>query len=240
MAVKRIDGRKANELRPVTITRHYTDYAPGSVLITMGGTRVLCTAYVEDRVPPWLEGSGQGWLTAEYGMLPSSTPQRRRRDDGRGDGRSQEIRRLVGRSLRAAVDLGRLDGVTVFVDCDVLQADGGTRTASVTGAYVAVADAMAAAMREGLVVANPLKGAVAAVSAGVVDGGTLLDLNYDEDSRADVDFNVVMTAKSEFVEVQGTAERGTFGGDALDRILTAARRGIRQLLKAQRDALRNA
>jgi ribonuclease PH len=236
--VKREDGRKVNELRPVTITRHYTCYAPGSVLIEMGRTKVLCTASYEEGVPGWRKGSGQGWLTAEYGMLPSSTPDRKRRNVGKIDGRSQEIQRLVGRALRAVVDFERMGENTICIDCDVLQADGGTRTASITGAYVAIVDAVQSAMEAGVMTKNPLKGAVAAISAGIVDGGVLLDLDYSEDSTAEVDFNVVMTSKGELVEVQGTAEHGTFSQKQLMDIIAVADKGIRQLLRMQKQALK--
>ncbi len=239
MAVKRSEGRRANELRAVEIVRGYTCYAPGSVLISAGLTRVLCTAFIEPGVPAWLKNSGRGWLTAEYGMLPSSTPDRKRRSDGRSDGRSAEIRRLIGRSLRAVVDLNGLGETTICIDCDVLQADGGTRTASITGAYVALADAVKAALASGILMQNPMIGSVAAVSAGVVDGEVLLDLDYSEDSTAEVDFNIVMTNKKQFVEIQGTAEQGTFGDDHLERILKLGRKGVRELLKAQREALRS-
>jgi len=233
----RRDGRKANELRPVKFTRRFTRHAGGSVLITAGQTKVLCTACFEPGVPLWRKDTGSGWLTAEYAMLPSSTPQRRRRGE-RIDGRSQEIQRLVGRCLRAVVDLDLLGENTIWIDCDVLQADGGTRTAAVTGSYVALVDCVADALKKNLLQADPITGQVAAVSAGIVNGRVLLDLDYEEDSTADADFNIVMTAEGKFVEVQGTAEHGDFDADQLNKILTAAGKGIRKLLQLQRQALR--
>jgi ribonuclease PH len=227
--------RRSDQLRPVTITRHYTSAPYGSVLISTGKTRVLCTASVERGVPRWLDGKGEGWVTAEYGMLPGSTPVRRQRKTD--DGRSQEIQRLIGRSLRAVVDRSLLDGYTVWLDCDVLQADGGTRTAAVTGSYVALEDALARMRREKLISASPLRAAVAAVSVGIVQGRAVLDLDYELDVQAEVDMNIVMTSLGEFVEVQGTAERGTFDDKDLRRMLALARRGIRRLLEIQRRAL---
>ncbi len=235
--MKRIDGRRHNQLRPVKLIRHYTIYAPGSVLIDMGKTRVLCTASIEPAVPSWRMGSGKGWLTAEYGMLPSSTPQRKKRSEGKTDGRAQEIQRLVGRALRAVVDLDQLGENTIWIDCDVLQADGGTRTASITGAYVALVDAINFTLKEKIISQNPLIGAVAAVSAGIVEGRVLLDLNYDEDSTAEVDFNVVMTDKNQLIEVQGTGEHGTFSQPQLQDIINLTQKGIRQLLTIQQNAL---
>jgi len=235
--VNRPDGRKANQLRRVKIIRKYTLYAPGSVLIEMGNTRVLCTANFEQTVPAWKMGTGQGWLSAEYGMLPSSTPERKKRNIGKIDGRSQEIQRLIGRALRAVVDMTKLGENTIWIDCDVLQADGGTRTTSITGGYVALVDAIRWAKREGIISKNPIKGAIAAVSAGIVGGRVVLDLNYEEDSSADVDFNVVMTNTGELVELQGTAEQGTFSQEQLFEILKVTRKGIKELLKMQRKAL---
>jgi ribonuclease PH len=236
----RADGRKANELRRVDIIRHYTCYAPGSVLISTGTTRVLCTASIERGVPEWRREQGSsGWLTAEYGMLPSSTPQRRSRQDGRPDGRCQEIQRLIGRALRAVIDLDRLGEMTVRIDCDVLQADGGTRTASITGAYIALADAITDALRKGMLSGTPMIDSVAAVSVGLVGGRVLLDLDYSEDSTAEVDFNVVKTGKGKFVEVQGSAERAPFDDHQLDQVLKLADRGIRQLLRSQQMSLRS-
>jgi len=237
---KRPDGRRADELRPVQIVRGYTKHAPGSVLISAGDTRVLCTAMWEEGVPPFLEGTGAGWVTAEYDMLPSSTHTRRARDVRRGrlDGRSSEIQRLIGRSLRSAVRRERLGERTVHLDCDVLQADGGTRTLAVTGAFIALSDAVRAMRGEGLITRAPIVTPVAAVSVGLVDDRPVLDLCYEEDRRADVDMNVVMTGRGEIVEVQGTAERRPFSRRDLDRLLTLAARGIRKLIRLQRGALR--
>jgi len=233
-------GRRADALRPVTITRGYTQHAPGSVLVSAGDTRILCTAMIEDGVPPFLARTGTGWVTAEYNMLPSSTPQRRVRDRRRGrpDGRSQEIQRLIGRSLRAVVRRECLGERTLYVDCDVLQADGGTRTLAVTGAYVALADAVGALRKKGILRRQPLTVPVAAVSVGVVDGRPLLDLCYEEDAAADVDMNVVMTGRGEIVEIQGTAERRPFARAELSRLMTLAARGVRRLVRLQRQALR--
>ena len=230
----RAGGRRTDELRPVNITRGFTRHAEGSVLIACGETRVLCTASVEDGVPPFLKGQGKGWLTAEYGMLPRSTHTRSRREAARGkqSGRTQEIQRLIGRSLRAVVDLSQLGERTVTLDCDVLQADGGTRTASITGAYVACCDALAA-----MGASAALRDAVAAVSVGMHDGLPLLDLDYAEDAASDTDMNVVMTAGGGLIEVQGTAEGAPFSRGELNALLDLAERGIRQLLAAQRAAL---
>jgi ribonuclease PH len=235
----RPSGRRADELRPLRITRHYTRHAEGSVLIEAGDTRVLCTASVEEGVPPFLKGKGQGWLTAEYGMLPRSTNTRMRREaaEGRQSGRTQEIQRLVGRSLRAVADLGALGERTIRVDCDVLQADGGTRCASITGACVALADAIAWCKARGLVTGNPQIDFVAAVSVGVVDGTPVLDLDYVEDSGCDTDMNVVMTGAGGFVEIQGTAEGAPFTRSEMDALTALAERGIRELIAAQRAAL---
>lgn len=232
----RPDGRANDELRPVCITPGYLSFAEGSALIEMGETRVLCAATVEERVPPFLEGRGRGWITAEYGLLPRSTHIRSRREArvGRVRGRTLEIQRLIGRALRTTVDLTALGERTMILDCDVLQADGGTRTASITGGYVALRLALEGLIREGLVPLQVLKKPVAAVSVGVVGGEELLDLCYEEDSGAQVDFNVVMTADGRFVEVQGTAEREPFPRDTMDRLLDLARKGITQLLEIQR------
>src|SRR6266702_4417349 len=231
----RIDGRSPNQLRPVHFTIDFLDYAEGSVLIETGKTRVLCAASVEEKVPPFLEGKGQGWVTAEYNMLPRSTHARSSRErDGRVSGRTQEIQRLIGRSLRAAVDMQALGPRTITLDCDVLQADGGTRTASITGAYVALHRACSLLVKRGLLSAHPIRTAVAAVSVGVVGGDILLDLCYEEDSRADVDFNTVMTAEHEFIEVQGTAEGGVFSRAAMDSLITLAEQGISELLEIQK------
>jgi ribonuclease PH len=237
-------GRRADELRPLTFDRGYVRTAAGSVLVRAGGTAVICTASVDPGVPAWLAGKGRGWLTAEYAMLPASTRPRKKRDRGPSlDGRATEIQRLIGRSLRAVVDLDRLGEATITIDCDVLEADGGTRTASITGAWVALADALDAA-RE-LVPAGPaaLVGQVAAVSVGVVDGEPRLDLDYDEDSSAEVDMNIVMTGSgtagaSGFVEVQGTAERGTFDDAALAAMISLGRAGVGRLLELQSAARR--
>ncbi len=231
----RVDGREPNELRPIKVIIDYQRYAEGSVLIEAGETRVLCAASIEETVPAFLEGRGQGWLTAEYSMLPRATKTRTRRESsvGRPSGRTQEIQRLIGRSLRAALDLKLLGERTLTVDCDVLQADGGTRTLSITGAYIAAHRACTALFKQGLLKGHPMQTAVAAISVGVVDGVPLLDLNYVEDSRAQVDFNVVMTGKGEFVEVQGTAEGRPFSREALDELLALAGQGIRQLLDIQ-------
>jgi len=227
--------RRSDRLRPVTITRHYTSTPYGSVLISAGKTLVLCTASVERGVPRWLDGKGEGWVTAEYGMLPGSTPVRQpRRTD---DGRSQEIQRLIGRSLRAVVDRSLMDGYTVRLDCDVLEADGGTRTAAITGSYVALFDAFTRMKREKLISEWPLQAAVAAVSVGIVNHRVVLDLDYQLDVQAAVDMNIVMTSLGEFVEVQGTAERGTFGEEDLLRMLALARRGIQRLFGIQRRAI---
>ena len=235
----RAGGRRADELRAVRITRHFTKHAEGSVLIEAGQTRVLCMASVEEGVPLFLKGKGQGWLTAEYGMLPRATNTRTRREaaEGRQSGRTQEIQRLIGRSLRAVIDLAALGERTIRIDCDVLQADGGTRCASITGAYVALADAIAWCRARRALAGEPLRDRVAAVSVGVVAGTPLLDLDYAEDSGCDTDMNVVMTGAGGFVEVQGTAEREPFSRDQFDALLTLAQRGIARLHDVQRDAL---
>jgi ribonuclease PH len=235
----RPSGRRADELRRLTIRRHYTRHAEGSVLIEAGDTIVLCTASVEEGVPAFLKGKGQGWLTAEYGMLPRATDTRMRREaaEGRQSGRTQEIQRLIGRSLRAVIDLAALGERTIRIDCDVLQADGGTRCASITGACVALADAVAWCKAQGLVAAEPLTDFVAAVSVGVVGGVPVLDLDYAEDSSCDTDMNVVMTGAGEFVEVQGTAEGEPFTRAEMDDLVALAARGIGELIAAQRAAL---
>jgi ribonuclease PH len=238
--VKRVDGRKYDELRPVEIITGYQTFAEGSALIKLGKTHVLCAVSVEDRVPPFLKGSGTGWITAEYAMLPRATVTRSPRDSTRGrvGGRNQEIQRLIGRSLRAVADLNELGERTLTVDCDVIQADGGTRTAAITGSYVALRQAMETLANMGIISSIPLKSAVAATSVGIVNTYMMLDLCYDEDSQASVDFNVVMTGKGEFVEVQGTAEGRPFTRDAIDDLLNLAENGIRQLFQAQEDVLR--
>ncbi len=239
MSFARTDGRLADQLRPVRITPGFLPYAEGSALIEMGDTRVICSASVEDRVPPFLRNKGQGWVTAEYSMLPRSTLQRTQRETGRGgpSGRTHEIQRLIGRSLRAVINTSLLGERTVTLDCDVLQADGGTRTASITGAYVACALACRRLMRLNKIDRNPVSGEVAAVSVGIVGGTALLDLKYDEDSRAEVDMNVVCTGDGRFIEVQGTAEGAPFTREEMDSLLELARRGIGQLVQAQRAAL---
>jgi len=234
----RSDGRNAGELRPVEIVRGYTQNPPGSVLIRAGKTVVLCTASWEVGVPAWKTEQGGGWVTAEYDMLPGATNQRRRRDRTKIDGRTQEIQRLIGRSLRAVVDLDQLGANSILVDCDVLQADGGTRTAAITGAYVAVCDAVRFALRNRLISRSPVREAVAAVSVGRVRGRMLLDLTYEEDAAAEVDMNVVMTGSRRFIEVQGTGEEATFTRPELDKLLRLATRGTDRLLETQRKALR--
>ncbi len=235
----RPSGRKADELRSVTIERHYTKHAEGSVLISCGDTRVLCTASVEDRVPPWLRGKGSGWVTAEYGMLPRSTGSRNMREATRGKqgGRTLEIQRLIGRSLRAVIDLEALGERSVTLDCDVIQADGGTRTASITGAYVALVDAMDALFDAGKVKRNPIHGQVAAVSVGMLGTEAVLDLDYDEDFAADTDLNVVMNDGGAFIEIQGTAEGHAFHRKELDAMLDLATKGVAELIQAQESAL---
>ena len=235
----RPSGRKPDELRPITIERGYTQSAPGSVRIQAGRTTVLCTASIDDEVPPWKASRPElgGWLTAEYSMLPGSTAPRKRRDRSKVDGRTTEIQRLIGRSLRAVVDMPALGPRTVTVDCDVLEADGGTRTLSITGGYIALVDALSTISEPDFDAARALTGAIAAVSVGIVNGEPALDLDYVEDSRADVDFNIVMTGAGQFVEVQGTAERGTFDDTQLADMMSLARIGLRGLFALQRDAL---
>jgi ribonuclease PH len=238
-AFVRAQGRAQDALRPVSMTRRYTVHAEGSVLVAFGDTKVLCTASVEEKVPPHKRGSGEGWVTAEYGMLPRATHTRGDREAARGkqSGRTQEIQRLIGRSLRCVFDLGKLGERTIQLDCDVLQADGGTRTAAITGAYVAAVDAVRWLQVRGALEASPVIAAVAAVSVGLVDGRALLDLDYAEDSACDTDMNVVMTGEGGYVEVQGTAEGAAFGRAEMDRLLALAARGIAQLVEAQREAL---
>ena len=235
----RPSGRRADELRPVSIERHYTKHAEGSVLVRFGDTHVLCTASIEDRVPVWLRGKGEGWITAEYGMLPRSTGSRMAREAARGkqSGRTQEIQRLIGRSLRACVNRQALGERVVTLDCDVLQADGGTRTAAITGAYVALVDAMHVLMKRENLRRNPVIGAVAAVSVGVYRGQPVLDLDYAEDSSCDTDMNVVMNDGGGFIEVQGTAEGHAFRREEMDALLGLAEKGIGELVAAQRAAL---
>ncbi|MFO7293886.1 MAG: ribonuclease PH [Actinomycetes bacterium] len=228
--------RAADELRPVRLTCGFTEATPGSVLIEMGRTRVLCTASIEQEVPRWMRDSGRGWVTAEYGMLPGSSPERVSREAYQG-GRAKEISRLVGRALRSVVDLSLLGEAMVRVDCDVIEADGGTRTAAITGAWVALHDALVAGERDGLVNADALIDHVAAVSVGIVDGEVLLDLEYESDVAADVDMNVVMSGRGELVEVQGTAEHKTFTRKQLNAMLDLAQQGIEQLIELQRQAV---
>ena len=233
--IHRHDNRAPDSLRPVTITRGYTKHAEGSVLIEFGDTKVLCTASVLDKVPPHKKGSGEGWVTAEYGMLPRSTHTRSDREAARGkqSGRTQEIQRLIGRALRSVVDLSQLGERTIQIDCDVIQADGGTRTASITGAYVALADAVAWLLAQGKITHSPIIDSVAAISVGVVGGVPMLDLDYNEDSNCDTDMNVVMTGKGGFVEIQGTAEGVPFSTEELNALLALAQKGIAQLGQLQ-------
>jgi len=235
----RPSGRQADELRQISITRNYTCHAEGSVLITCGNTKVLCNASVESRVPPFLRGRGEGWVTAEYGMLPRSTDSRMRREasSGKQGGRTMEIQRLIGRSLRAVIDRVALGEHTITLDCDVLQADGGTRTAAITGAYVALVDACQWLLAKNKITKNPVHGQVAAVSVGIFDNAAVLDLDYTEDSRADTDMNVVMNDGGGFIELQGTAEGHAFRKDELDQLLVLADKGIRSLMEIQSAAL---
>jgi len=235
----RPDGRKTKELRPIKIVRGYTDNAHGSVLIEAGNTRVFCTAMVDEKVPHWMANSGSGWVTGEYSMLPGSTPQRKSREAVRGrlEGRTQEINRLIGRSLRAAVNLKNLGTRTIWIDCDVLQADGGTRTAAITGGYVALADAIHWLVDKGRLKKAPKLTPVAAVSVGIIDGEPILDLNYEEDVQAEVDMNVIMIRGGKFIEVQGTAEHKPFSEKHLSAMLGLAKSGIAKLFRAQRAAL---
>jgi ribonuclease PH len=241
-ALARNGGRAAAALRPLRIERGYTQHAEGSVLIAFGATQVLCTASVEEKVPPHKRGSGQGWVTAEYGMLPRATHTRSDREAARGkqSGRTQEIQRLIGRSLRSVFDLRLLGERSIHLDCDVLQADGGTRTAAITGAYVAAHDAVSWLLRQGRIGISPIRDAVAAVSVGIVQGTPLLDLEYTEDSACDTDMNVVMTGSGGFVEVQGTAEGEPFSRTEFDRLLALAAKGIGELVAAQHGALKAA
>ena len=239
--MKRADGRAYDELRPIKITPGFLSFAEGSALIELGKTRVLCTVSAEERVPNFLKGSGTGWITAEYAMLPRATVTRTPRDSSRGriGGRNQEIQRFIGRSLRAVNDLSALGERTLIVDCDVIQADGGTRTAAVTGAYVALYQALHTLASMGVISSVPLKSAVAATSVGIVHGNMFLDLCYDEDGNAAVDFNVVMTSKGEFVEIQGTAEGKPFSRDTIDELLSLAEKGIKQLFQIQETVLKS-
>jgi len=231
--------RAPDEMRPVTITRNFTMHAEGSVLIACGDTKVICTASVEERVPPFLRGKGQGWVTAEYGMLPRSTSSRMRREaaGGKQGGRTMEIQRLIGRSLRAIIDLEKLGERTITLDCDVIQADGGTRTASITGAYVALADAVNRLITDGKLTESPLQGSVASISVGIYQGTPVLDLDYPEDANAETDMNVVMNNDGHFIEVQGTAEGHPFSQAELDALLALAASGIKDLTALQQQAL---
>jgi ribonuclease PH len=237
--LKRVDGRAPEQLRPVAFQLDFMPTAEGSCLVTMGETRVICTATLEEGVPRWMVGSGRGWVTAEYSMLPRSTSDRvpREVNKGRPSGRTQEIQRLIGRSLRAVTDMELMGERTVWIDCDVIQADGGTRTASITGAFVALARACALLQKRGELAASPLPDSVAAVSAGIIEGAPCLDLNYAEDSTAQVDMNVVMTGTGRLVEVQGTAEHGAFERGELDTMLDLATKGIGELTAFQQDTL---
>lgn len=235
---QRGDGRVAQQLRPISFVRHYTRYAEGSVLVCCGETKVLCNASVERRVPPFMRGEGRGWVTAEYSMLPRATHTRSMRESAKGkvSGRTQEIQRLIGRSLRAVTDLNALGEITIQIDCDVLQADGGTRTASITGAYVALRDALSRLVKEGVLPALPLKDSVAAISVGIVNGQPLLDLDYSEDSIAEVDMNFVITGRGKFVEVQGTAEAEPFSAEELDALRELALQGCARLTELQQQS----
>ena len=237
----RPSGRAIDELRQVTIERNYTKHAAGSTLISMGDTKVICTASIEERTPPWLKGKGSGWVTAEYGMLPGSTNTRMRREAsaGKQSGRTQEIQRLVGRSLRAAVDLQGLGERSITVDCDVIQADGGTHTASITGAFVALNDAMESLVKARKIKANPIHGMIAAISVGIYQGQPVLDLDYVEDSNAETDMNVVMNDAGGFIEVQGTAEGHAFRRSELDELLALAEGGIKELITMQNNAIQS-
>lgn len=237
----RYDGRKFDELRKIKITNDYVKYPEGSVLIEMGNTKVICNATIEEKVPPFLKGGGKGWVTAEYAMLPRATQVRTMRESSKGKvtGRTQEIQRLIGRALRSVVNLQALGERTVWIDCDVIQADGGTRTASITGAFVAMVNAFKKLKANGVIETIPVNDYLAAVSLGIVDNNVLLDLCYEEDSKAQVDMNVVMTRNGKFVELQGTAEEFPFSREELDQILTIAQKGINQLTQVQAEALGN-
>jgi ribonuclease PH len=238
MGIRR-DGREPNELRPVSFVRDFTDFALGSTLVDFGRTRILCTASLEERVPPWLRGTGRGWVTAEYSMLPGSTVERSNREAARGrqSGRTQEIQRLIGRSLRAVTDLEMIPELQITVDCDVLQADGGTRTAAICGGYVALHDAFTRMVAAGTIGAHPITDACAAISVGIVDALPHLDLDYSEDVRAEVDMNVVMTGAGRFIEVQGTAEGSPFSRSELDDLVGLAEKGIFELVDLEKAAL---
>jgi len=234
--MNRIDGRGLDKIRKVQITRNYIKYPEGSCLIELGNTKVICTASVEESVPTFLKGTGTGWVTAEYGMLPRSCAQRIQR--GKDSGRTYEIQRLIGRSLRTVTEMKDMGERTIWIDCDVIQADGGTRTASITGSFVALVDALNKLKKDGLINKIPIKDFVAATSVGILGGNLLLDLCYDEDSRAEVDMNIVMTGKGEFIEIQGTAERKPFNKEQMDKLLLLAKKGISDLIDIQRNILK--
>ncbi len=237
----RPSGRRLDQLREIKIERNYTAHAEGSVLISCGGTKVLCTASVEERIPHFLRGKGQGWVTAEYGMLPRSTGSRMNREAARGkqSGRTQEIQRLIGRSLRASINLKKLGENSITLDCDVIQADGGTRTASITGAYVALNDAINFMLAKGTIKQNPIDRQIAAVSVGIYQGSAVLDLDYPEDSKAETDMNIIMDANGNFIEVQGTAEGSPFSPDEMTAMLDLGAKGIKELMQFQNEALAN-
>ncbi len=237
--MQRIDGRNMDQTRPVKITRNYLKHAEGSVLIEMGDTKVICTATIEERVPPFVKGTGKGWITSEYGMLPRSTEVRKPRESVRGkvDGRTMEIQRLIGRALRSIVDLQKLGEMTVYIDCDVIQADGGTRTASITGAFVALVDALNKLVVQEKLKVIPLNGYIAAVSVGIKDGEAILDLNYAEDSTCQVDMNLVMTDKGEFIEIQGTGEESPFTRTQMQELMALGEKGINDLIEVQKQSL---
>jgi ribonuclease PH len=231
----RNDGRGFDKLRKVNITRNYIKYAEGSCLIELGNTRVVCTASVEESVPQFLKGTGTGWVSAEYGMLPRSCQKRIQRN--KDSGRTYEIQRLVGRSLRTVTEMKKIGERTIWLDCDVIQADGGTRTASITGSFVALVDALYKIKKDGLINGMPIKDYVAATSVGIVDGSLLLDLTYEEDSKAELDMNIVMTGKGKFIEIQGTAEKEPFSKDEMDKLITIAEKGIKELIEIQKDLI---
>lgn len=235
----RADGRRQDALRRINITRGFMKFAEGSCMIEVGNTKVICTGSVEEAVPPFLKGKGTGWITAEYGMLPRSCKSRVQREASRGKigGRTHEIQRLIGRSLRAVVDLSLLGERTIWIDCDVIQADGGTRTASITGSFIALADTLKHLEKQGMIAETPLKDYVAAVSAGIIDGAPALDLDYDEDSMAEVDMNIVMTGSGKFVEIQGTAEGDPFSDKELDGLIDLAKKGIKSIISIQKNTL---
>ncbi|HPL99644.1 MAG TPA: ribonuclease PH [Bacillota bacterium] len=237
--MQRIDGRNNEQIRPVKIIRNYLKHAEGSVLIEMGDTKVICTASVDDKVPPFIKGTGKGWITSEYGMLPRSTEVRKPRESARGriDGRTMEIQRLIGRALRSIVNLEKLGEITIYIDCDVIQADGGTRTASITGSYVALVDALYKLVQQEKLDEVPLNGYIAAVSVGIKDGEAILDLNYSEDSTCQVDMNMVMTDRGEFIEIQGTGEESPFNKVQLQEMMELAEKGIQELIEIQKRSL---